>query len=325
LEFGTSNRVIAIAYDPDKNELWIDRDRDHQFTSDESVSSDVNNDWKTYLLAEYPLEHERFETKRMEVEFHWDSEIETLAMGARGLMRGKMNFDGREIDVIRTDDNSNGRWFDSADRFWIDFNGNGKFEPFTERFECQAFLNHAGKRYVVFADDRGETLNVDNRYSTGSIGLNFENLDKGTSVEDVDAQLVSRGGVSVRIDDPNSVVEVPVAEYRVTELRIKLLTNGTRYEFHFARKPVSDFKWLAVEKDKVSSLDLFGKLSLTTARRMQRNGTASISLIPMLSTETGMYLTLSRIGKSTALKHNCAVATATVGDRTLSVVNSGFL
>lgn len=325
LEFGSSKRVIAVAYDPKTSQLWIDRNRDRQFSQDESVSADVNNRWKTHLLAEFLLEQDRFETERRNVEFYWDSKIETLTMGIRGSMRGKLNFEGHEIDVVRTDDNSNGRWADSADRFWIDFDGNGKFEPFTERFECQAFLNHAGIRYVVFADDRGATLNIDNRFATGSIGLSFENLDDGTKVEEVYAQLVSRSGISVRINQPSSVVEVPVAKYRIAELRIKMESSGKRYEFQFASKSNAEFEWLSVEKGKTAAIDPFGELTLTASRLIQRSGSMSLTLNPMVSTETGMYLTLSRIGTSSALKHNCAVATATVGDRTIGVVNSGFL
>ena len=57
--------------------------------------------------------------------------------------------------MLRTDQDGNGVWFDPDDRFWVDINGDARFDPLREKFACLATCAIGTSQYAVAADSRG--------------------------------------------------------------------------------------------------------------------------------------------------------------------------
>ena len=72
-------------------------------------------------------------------------------------MRGNVALENRTVEVLRTDCNGNGLWFDADDRFWIDVNGDSRFDPLREKFACRTTCSIDGTQYAVAADYRGRS------------------------------------------------------------------------------------------------------------------------------------------------------------------------
>ena len=62
--------------------------------------------------------------------------------------------------MLRTDDSGNGLWFDPDDRFWIDVNGDARFDPLREKFACRTTCVIGATQYAVAADSRGSAFSV---------------------------------------------------------------------------------------------------------------------------------------------------------------------
>ena len=233
---GENSRMVAIAVDAPSKTLWIDRNRDRQWNDGERVASTSDFQWRTTLPAEFVTGVNQFHTVDLTVQLEWDPDEQSLRLGTIGSMRGATELAGQQLAVVRTDDNSNGRWLDAEDRVWVDFNQDGRFDPFGERFAIQTMLVRGSQRFVVAADEWGELFSLNDQIATGSLAADFNLMSIAATIEAVEIDLVSREGVPIHLEAAAKPLEVPSADYRVTRVYCVIRSGASSYSFLFARR-----------------------------------------------------------------------------------------
>jgi hypothetical protein len=178
-----------------------------------------------------------------------------IAYAVRGYMAGSITLGGKSFAALLTDGDADG-CFDSAtaDRIWIDLDGDGKFDPLTEQFPLGSALMHAGTAYLIRPDASGTKVIVRERPSeTGMVRLNVTRAPKSEVVE-LTAQLVSEWGELVTVSAADKAHSLPAGRYRVEGVRLKLKDSEGRiwsYRLYGTREPV-----LKVAKDKETVFDV---------------------------------------------------------------------
>ncbi len=322
---GENSRLVAIAVDPAAETLWIDRNRDRRWSDDERVAATHPHDWRTTLPAEFVTGVNRYYPVDLTVQLEWDPMNRTLRLGTVGAMRGVTELADQQLEIVRTDENSNGRWLDPEDRVWIDFNRDGRFDLFNERFAVQAILVRGGQRFVVAADEMGELFSLNDQIAMGFLAVKFDLEDAAATIDAAEVDLVSREGVPVHLDAVDREFEVPAADYRVTRVYCSVNSGASTYTFHFARDATKLPEWISVRVGESTGFDPLGELTLSAGRNVQRDATAAIAIQPWLGTATGLYLSASKVGTLFPNEQNSAAVTSYVNRKRFDVANSGFL
>ena len=133
--YGDANsRCVAIAVTRlQPHRLFADLDRNRLFDAGEEIhrkAGDSADHWQLDLDAEFVVGSNQFEHARRRAEIRVNPTTGKLEFATLGCMRGNVALENRTVEVLRTDGNGNGLWFDADDRFWIDVNGNARLIHF---------------------------------------------------------------------------------------------------------------------------------------------------------------------------------------------------
>lgn len=272
---GTTRVVFALDESLDGDvRLFVDVNRDRVLAEDELVppvaSTDARRRWETPLdLWLDGAEDETVAVPRRVV-FELGETDTVFGIATMGYLEGTLDIDGDTTGVRRRDADANGCFGDNADHLWLDRDGNGDWAPLRELFVTQPILDLASgvepARFAVRSSRRGHDLRFEKIEGTGTVKLALPNPSgEGlrTDIAEASVVLVGRDGSSVLVDAAPDGVELPVGEYRITSLSLRL-NDAERgqvwsYLFSSAFDPVED-DWHPVTKGSTWNFDPIGTL-----------------------------------------------------------------
>ena len=279
---GSSRR--SVVWQQETGTLWLDADGDGRFAKAER-----------HTLGKDPLEvRVSFEVggtvvqRSLVVKRRGDG----VAYAVRGYMAGSITLGGKAFAALLTDGDADG-CFDSAtaDRVWIDLDGDGKFDPLTEQFPLGSALTHAGTAYLIRPDASGTKVIVRERPSeAGTVRLNVTRAPKSEVVE-LNAQLVSEWGELVTISAADKAHSLPAGRYRIDGVRLRLKDSDGRvwsYRLYGTREPV-----LQVAKDKETVFDVAEGLRIDVELAADGDGVKpgqSVRVRPDVVTKAGLSM-----------------------------------
>ncbi len=315
------SRSIAIGFKAGTpSQLYVDLNRDKTFQADERINADDPGveSWQTKIDAEFVTESGDFETATRSIRIRRLGD-EAIQIATTGVMRGQVEIGGTSIAAIRMDRDSNGRWFDAADRIVLDLNGDGKVDSIGGRVACESITRLFGKRYVLKSDQVGTSIEFDELVGTGSIAPHLP-LKPSVELSKFNASLVSRGGVRVALEGLEPRDECPVGHYRIESLSFEVTEADEQYEFFFYGSNQSKYPF-EVSDAGSTKVDLLGELKLGGGQTViPRPDGAMITINPSLTTTSGLYMTDCKAEQ----RENRLLVRARHGDHVFATASSGF-
>jgi len=311
----------------DPPRLWIDANGDDRFGPHElyavtdgaldipvrvgfQYGEDVQYEQRTLLLRRGPLEG-------------WQYAL-------RGYRHGRLMLGPCEREAVLIDGDANGRFDDpGADRGALDLDGDGRFDPFLERFPLGHTLRSDDEVYAVRADRGGVRVTAQPRSKErGRLALGLP-LD-GARVRKFTTSLISDIGELVELRTLNEPQALPVGKYRFGSLLLELETadgSGWRYNFSGLREYV-----ITITKDEVTRLPLPGDLRFEISADKRPSQSVlydEMTITPRVVSTLGVYMTACSTGRSAHSfdwRTHEATITLLLGDKgdALCAVCSGF-
>ncbi len=310
--------------------LFVDANRDKQFDETEELPAveskrEGTAAWQTNLNAEFvKVANKVFSRQLQQVKFRWNEKDKRLTISSVGTMKGKATFGEKKVAAQYLDRNSNGSWFDKEDRFVVDVNQDGILDPMLERYPCKTLCRIGSQQFAIGGDPEGNSLSLVEVTGRGTIAGTIKLAD-GAEVVKLKATLASTTGIRVLIDTLDEAVTCPIGDYRVESVEIKLKAEKGFYDFRFASLN-QDKPPVRILADQSSEIDLLGKLSLsaTQAIIVDENG-ATLTISPMVGSESGLYLMLCRLGSTPdSTSENRMSVESTSMDGQIGLASSGF-
>ena len=307
--FGDAHsRSIAIAsFAEEPNQIFIDLDRDKVFSERERLTA-TDGEWVVTIPAEYVVGKNRYSYQRLQVRIRWNQAMERFELLTLGAMVGEAMFDGQTRPAKYIDHNSNGSWFDPDDRLLIDANGDGNLNPIIERFACRSLFSIDQKQFAISGDKMGRTLEVNEIKERGTLIPKLTFSDSTAEILEVSASLASRNGIYLRLKEIGKEIDCPIGEYHVDSVNVKVKTESSVYRYRFAVLETEGHS-VELKANAKQEIELIGKLELTSTQLINTEDShTTLSIIPMMSTETGLYLTACTSGKAKAITENRLIA-----------------
>ena len=159
-----------------------------------------------------------------------------VAWAVRGYTAGTVSIGGKTVAAILTDGDADG-CFDGAgaDRVWLDFDGDGKFDPLTEQFPLGNAIVAGGA--AVLVKPRPDGLGVQARErpnEKGTLRVEVARLPK-TEVVELSANYVSEFGELIVVKEAGKAIALPAGKYRVDSVQLKLAAaDGKVWRYSFS-------------------------------------------------------------------------------------------
>jgi hypothetical protein len=205
--YGDANsRCVAVAVIRSQpNRLYVDLDRNRHFDVGEEMfrpAGDSADRWQLDLHAEFVVSSGQFEHVQRRAEIRVHQTTGKLEFATLGCMRGTTVLESRTVEVLRTDSNGSGLWFDADDRFWIDIDGMGTLvptricaDPSARVTECEAILVSDTGVHVFLRDTAGAVAVPVGTYRLCSLRLSLQDArGHWTSGMGTDAFVAAVGG-----------------------------------------------------------------------------------------------------------------------------------
>jgi hypothetical protein len=239
------------------------------------------------------------------------------------------------VRVIRRDGDANGLLSDDQDQLWLDLDGDGAWQPLSELFLVQPILTVAGGRFACRTDRLGTTLALDPIEGTGRVSIAPPTGVEAETIIETEVVLIGRDGASVVARAPGEPVEVPVGEYRVGTVTLRLADpdSGAPWSYVFTNDSgEARATWRAARMGETLALDPIGALDFHLALREPEDALApgkggALELI--LRTGDGLRVVTCYRGREATSPYgpNGLRATVTVLDlegEVLKTATSGF-
>ena len=304
-----SENRAGIVWHPDSSELWFDANGDGRYEENERH---VLDQLEVKVVGPFSRTKSVFFKRR----------DDKLFQAIRGYITGEVQLDGQKFKAALTDGNADG-CFDQpgADQVWLDLDGNGRFDPLSERFLLGSPI--ATPTGPILLLPRSDRLGVTVRKRPEEMGrLNFiVNPKTEAAIHDLSACYQSEFGELIVIREADNPVEFPIGRYRLASLELKLIEDESRiwsYSFHPAHAKFD----LLVSKDRTTTDEPLAKLTLN----MGTIGSGPIR--PGVTTWKDAIL-----GNNRLTMHQCEVDRSgvalkmelrTADDRVLDVCSTGF-
>ena len=303
LRYGSPGAArVAVAVDEisaAEADLYVDVNRNRTIEPGERCSGEGRL-WRVPLDVEY-VEGDVIKRFPRELIFRRGATGRTLAFAAAGYLEGKAPLgDGAPLAVRRVDGDGNGLFTDPQDRLWIDFNGDGAWDPVKEQFLFATILTLDAVRYAVRSDQRGTQLSLGKLEGTGLLRLVLPERAKdnaaagaGRMVEAA-VTLVGRDGSAVGLRGVGATATAPIGEYRASALTVALEDprGGQRWTFVFSDNQGQDAKrWYKLERDAELDIAPLEKFDFRTGctKNACRPG-EQLSVQPQLFTADGLTI-----------------------------------
>ncbi|HEY2252507.1 MAG TPA: hypothetical protein VGH74_15645 [Planctomycetaceae bacterium] len=305
VRYGTPNstRVTVVVDERADGEfdLYVDRNRNRIIEAKDLVAG--SGPLRTTALAAEIVRDDVAEYLPRQVVFRRSPTTGALSFASTGFLTGQIDLAGRQVAVRRVDGDGNGFFADSRDRLWIDIDGNGVWDQFTEQFPLAPMLKIDDQRYAVRSDAIGSRLMLEAITGVGTIKLKLGTLPPGTNVSEIELMLAGEDGSAFTVRGADEGVQVPVGRYAAGSLSISMEHPGESlpWNFVFSRQDSPDERhWHAVAKDALVEIDPIGKLNFTfefpNGNDNLRPG-KNLSVAPRLLTHEGLLINSCGIGR----------------------------
>ncbi|MEZ6153287.1 MAG: M56 family metallopeptidase [Pirellulaceae bacterium] len=313
--FGTGDRPVLMALVTragDKRlELLVDGDRNELLEQIDLAQSTGESTWRADVrdapTAAGPTSLDqapRDDTSNQSLSIRWTGQY--LRIANLGHLEGKI-LSQQQPDIsfaTRIEDrNCNGLWTDKEDRLHLDWNRDGQYSPLREQYSCQGSPSHGGQRYsLAFADD---VLSLKPLIGSGTIVPRIALADSSAAIVSCRAVLASSDGVHVTLSNLDAPLSVPVGDYSVKQLRIEL--KDERHWFASFEQKSGERTTVRVAKESQVELELLGELKLSAEINGRASADVQAGLVvvhPMLTSQSGLYLSRSAVGKLSAQNDN---------------------
>jgi hypothetical protein len=335
LRFGTPNsQRVTIAVDELEKrqfELYVDANRDLRIESHERVAGEGSSR-RMRLKAEIRREDEAEHLPRSVV-FRRGVTGATLGFATAGYLEGQVRIGDRMHAVRRVDCDGNGFFTDARDRLWLDLDGDGEWNPFTEQLPLLPVMKIDGIRYAARSDLAGMSLHFEPIVGEGKVRLNCRPAGKDSQVADLFVMLIGGDGSAVSLHCGDDAVAVPVGKYAVESVTIGVRTgaDGLPWNFTFSRRgSPAEHEWYSVAKDQSLAIDPIGKLRFDVAAAAGQVAVPGkeLRIQPQLYTQDGLIInTCARGPNSTSWSAESSHATiqlASSNGDILQQAQSGF-
>jgi hypothetical protein len=275
-------------------DLYVDTRRTRSIAARDRVEGKGDR-WQFPLDVAIVGDDTVVETHRREVLVQRGAAGRVLAVATLGWMQGTVSLGDRRVTARRVDGNADGYFAGLEDRLWIDRNGDGTWDPFTEQFLFAPTLRVGSERYALRSDELGHRLAMERLEGTGTVRLTLNHEDSKTPGIEMAAMLIGRDGTAVPVSGLGRPVEVPIGEYRLNTLFIILPAGdgGRRWCYLFSKDRQREAVWYEVAKGETLALDPLGTLELTI--EIEGNPAACkpgerLTIFPLLHTRDGLLI-----------------------------------
>lgn len=159
-----------------------------------------------------------------------------LSYAVRGYTSGAVKLAGKPVAALLVDGNADG-CFDGAgvDRVWLDLDGDGRFDPFTEQFPIGAALTVSGTPVLLQPAPDGLSVRVRERpKESGSLVIGIVR-PAGHKIENLTAELVSEFGELLTVREADEPLPAAIGRYRLDQLTVSLADDrGQIWRYSFA-------------------------------------------------------------------------------------------
>lgn len=343
LRYGSPNSIrVACVIDELEDgtiDLYVDANRNRTIEKRDKVAG-AGPEWELPLDVAIPHDDE-VDLHRRRVSLRLGTSGRTLAAATLGSMEGAVTLEGRTLAARRVDGDANGSFADAGDRLWVDRNGDGVWDPFTEQFAFSAILRIGDERYAARSDTLGEKLTLEPLTGSGAVRLVLPaSLTQATADSKAEptiaVTLVGRDGTAVLVSGVGKPAEVPGGEYQIQIVALSAVhkEDGRRWNFLFSACDGRQRPWHAMQSGATLDLDPIGALDLAIDLEGDKKDCKPGELLtvrPRLYTGDGLLINACYWGTEGADEKNhskCTVALAGgPGDNRppLDTRQSGFL
>jgi len=316
-----SSRAVCLRFDSaNPNLLFVDTNRSQKFSANESFESEDDGIWFIELTGEFgPMQKS---TDKQTIRIRHDKDSSKWFLATAGTRVGKANF-GDQPRIARIEDkNANGRWFDPADRLFVDFDGNEKLSRLREQIPAQGMRKIRGKVWAIAGSPVGKTVSISEVTGSGHIIPTLTLADPSAKITSVSGQFGSSSGVGIPITSVDEPVEVPLGDWYVDNIRFEVTGENGVFMFAFTRS--TGGKTVTIADSDRKELELLGELKLTASVSVQRGNETQMTITPMIETDCGCYMIGSQTGKGSANNENRLNCYSGTPDKELEVGSSGF-
>ncbi len=295
--FGDANSTrVAILAEMENGEitrLFVDRNRDRTIGADEEVTVQANRGktWVVELMAEVVEQERRIHSPR-QIGISPKLRSNAIRVNTLGHVDGTIELNGQSVAVRRIDNDGNGLPVDLRDQLWIDLDGDGSFDPLTERKHLHHAMEIEGQRYAIRSDRLGQSIKLTPDNQRGMVRFQLDLADKTAVVESLEGSLRDESGLLIAIRVDEDPVLVPAGRYCIENLVVHVRdTNATLWRMTLTRGFQNGWFDVATEGEHLvkllESLDLH---ATPFVDRQSRPGLASW-IQPYIYTPNGLVIT----------------------------------
>ncbi len=317
---GSTRVGFAIRFDEQGDfELYLDRNRDRTINEQELIEG-VGPTRTCELNAEIavPSQDKRsvdeFSVRKIKrsVVFRKSYSWDRIGFATVGFVEGIVELTAgeqtRKAVVRRVDATGNGLVNDSADRIWIDVDGNSNWDPVTELFSPKPFIEVAGTRYAVKTNEEGTHFQLVPNSQSGSVTL-VPSVSDGAMVTGVKVLLTGKDHSAITLNGLEPI-EVPTGTYRIENVEIIVQDPKTELNSSFvfsssgrlqSRETDRDFE---VTNGNQTEIDPIGKLLFQLYCENQFQPGKELRVSPRLFTQDGLNLSSSFIAVGPSVESN---------------------
>ncbi len=283
--------VVAVSAD-ETTRFFIDKNRNRRIEDSELVIGEKGT-WQHELEAEF-VEDDLSDPQRLKrvVQWKWNPSGPMLTYRTVGCLRGDLNAKNDRWIARISDEDGNGRFGDSGDGLWIDFNADGKFNAFSERLVYSPIVNIGDDRFQLITGSLGSSFRIEPLVGLGTIAIALDDLE--SKIDAYQVLLIGRDGQAIPVSADRSNDPIPVGEYRIHSLYLRFVAEGKSESWNFRFSGMyrgDEATWYEVRRDQSTLIQPLGevKLSLLLPEIPIHLG-QPITATPRLSTSTGLMI-----------------------------------
>jgi len=290
--------IVVVAREGDNFDLYVDANRDGE-VSDKELATGQDRLRRVAITSEINYLERVSDEYPRQVIFRRGLVANSIGVATLSYLEGQVELAGRKVAARRVDGDANGLFSDPRDRLWLDLNGDGQWDPFSEQFPVQPVMVVSGTRYALRTDHAGTRLALGEITGVGVLRLRLATLPEGAVVRTVEVGLMGDDGSAYSARSDGQAVTVPVGKYALRLLRLSVVDAASRkpWNFQFSRyDPPHEKHWHQITAGQELTLDPCGPLQLTAEgndlKRPAQPG-RDVVINPRLWTAEGLLITSS--------------------------------
>jgi hypothetical protein len=332
--YGSPNsKVVAVVLDCGKDgetDIYVDANRNREIGKSERLGG-KGPKFRLPVSVEI-VKGENTERYARTVAFRLGRAGRSISYATAGYIEGTIRLGDRDLAVRRMDANGDGGMADPVDLLWINFAGDDKWNPFTDRLPVNPILKIGDERYAVSTDWVGERFSLKILEGTGSIELALGEISNRDALMEFEVMLAGREGSVVRLDLEKPSASVPIGEYSIFQMNVTMKdpAGGDSWIFNFGgADDANSTHWHQVAVNGRSAINPLSELNIKgTLDKIEPNCRPDEEIFLQPRVETGDNLPLTSVYRNkpdSATRHPGAeFSLQTPEGKVLTTTKSGF-